>query len=219
MEIVVRTEPKAGSRRDGIGAGISNFDGQLYIRDGELQLNTVLDDVRIVAGQDTFVQVESGATLSGTGQVTQLRLLDGGILSPGNSPGEFTADSLIWNGGGDIAFELGSDNTTATSDLLTITGALTKGSVGVWEFDFSDGIGTPTLSETYTLLTFASTDFVVGDFAYTYSGALSGFDGNFTLNATSLEFTVTAIPEPGTSILLGLGLFAVAARRRHARRS
>lgn len=186
---------------------------------GELQLDTVLDDVRTgVPGQETFVQVESGATLSGTGQVTQLRLLDGGILAPGNSPGEFTAESLIWNGGGEIAFELGSDNTTATSDLLTITGALTKGSAGVWEFNFSDGIGTPTLNETYTLFTFGSTDFLVGDFTHTYSGALSGFDGDFTLNAGSLEFTVTAIPEPGTCVLLGFGLFAMAARRRSTRR-
>ncbi len=202
-------------------AGNNNFDGQIYVKDGELQVNTVLDDVRtgLANGQETFVQIETGGTLSGTGEVTDVFLQSGGFIAPGASPGELTAADLTWDGGGAFNFELGATTTTADSDLLTLSGDLIKGSAGSFTFNFSDGNGAPVL-DTYTLIDFASNvGFVVGDFDFTYTGSQPAFDGNFLLNPGSLQFQVTqvqVIPEPSAVLLLwgGTALLLFGRRRR-----
>ena len=218
---IARFEKRGGGLLLLSNAGGNSFDGQVYVQEGTLVVNTALNDVTGISGLETFVQVESGGTLAGTGEVTDIRLQDGGIIAPGNSPGEFTAASLDWNPGGTLAFELGLDDTTANSDLLTLSGALTKataGSPGDWQFAFSDGTGGPTIGQTYTLIDFDSqSGFAASDFDFTYSGANPLFDGSFNLTGSSLEFNVTAIPEPGSLSLILLAATGLLFRR--ARRS
>lgn len=131
--------------------------------------------------------------------------LTGGDLAPGNSIGVISAASLVWNGGSGMSFEL--SNVDGTSDALFLSGAFTRGSAGTYFFDFN---GTGLLNETYTLVTFASTNFNVGDFGYTNLGG--GYTGNFGLSGGNLTFTV--VPEPSTALLGALAALGMLRRRR-----
>jgi hypothetical protein len=136
------------------------------------------------------------------------RVLLGGTLAPGNTAGQIatlTGDDLTLNGGG--VMQLNLSTTDSSSDRLTLSAALTKGAVGPYTFDFESGGQN---GSTYTLVQFASTDFLVTDFSYTDLGP--GLSGTFILSGTDLQFTV--VPEPGTAILLLGGLALLAGRRR-----
>jgi hypothetical protein len=99
-----------------------------------------------------------------------------------------------------MKLELGTGD---ASDLIALgTGMLDKNTGNIFSFDFQ---GTGTIGNTYTLITFGSTDFLVGDFSYT--GLASGLTGSFVQNANSLQFVTSAVPEPST---IGLGLAGLA---------
>ena len=159
----------------------------------------------------TAISVHSGATFTGNGTATgSLTLHSGGLLAPGSGLGSLAVGSFNWNGGGLLNFELGTGN---TSDHLNIAGALAKGGSG-FVFDFLTG---GSVGNTYTLLNFGSITggFTVADF--TYTNLANGLTGTFTLNATSLDFTTSAIPEPSTYAAL-LGALALVGTAFHRRR-
>jgi len=97
--------------------------------------------------------------------------------------------------------------------MLELSGLLTQGAGDPLLFEFIGGKP----GETYTLMSFAQTDFAEADF-----GIASGMDGTFALGATSLQFTAQAIadnviPEPTSAALWGLGgLLMLLIRRRRA---
>jgi hypothetical protein len=114
-----------------------------------------------------------------------LVLNSGGTLAAGNlTPGSaLSASSLTWNGGGHLAASLGSGR------LLALTGSLTKGAPGWFDVALS-AAGPLSVGASYTLATYASTDFVASDL--TASG-LSGFRGVFVVGPTALQFLVTGV--------------------------
>ena len=94
-----------------------------------------------------------------------------------------------------------------TSDRLVLSGTLAKGAAGAWEFDFvnTGAIGT------YTLITFASTDFADGDF--THKNLKSGLTGTIDVSAT--DVTLTVVPEPAAAGLMAVfAAVALLCRRR-----
>src|SRR5690606_28817912 len=102
-----------------------------------------------------------------------------------------------------------------TSDLLTLSGNFTKGTGSSFLFNFEDAGDLTTT--TYTLMNFASsTGFALTDFDYTSS--IEGLEGEFILNSTSLQFQVTAIPQPTSPVLLAAGLGLMLVFRRPGRR-
>jgi|GEM_PF-3450397 len=159
------------------------------------------------------VGIHAGATLRGSGTIAGAIILNAsGILGAGESAqGELSASDLVWNGGGTISLRLGG--TELVADRIELNGTLTKGTAGAYLFDFGDIDDGPQLGVTYGLIGYGSLDpaWDEGDFSFTYSGGGPGFNGYFTLNSTDqvLEFTVTTIPEPGTTCLwLGAALLA-----------
>jgi fibronectin-binding autotransporter adhesin len=168
------------------------------------------------SGQGSLVINATASTYTGTlsvnagtlGGATTLGgaiiLGSAGTLAPGNSIGTIGAQGLTWDGGGVMSFEL--SNTGATSDLLSLTGAFSKGAAGTWVFDFN---GSGLLNQTYTLVTFGSTDFNFSNFSYINLG--SNYTGNFGMSGSALSFTV--VPEPSTA-LIGLLLATGLLRRR-----
>ena len=127
-----------------------------------------------------------------------------GGLAPGNSIGTFSATNLTLDGGATLAWELADDG--ATSDRLVLSGTLAKGAAGVWEFDFlnTGAVGT------YTLITFASSDFADGDF--THTNLKSGLTG--TIDVGTGDVTLTVVPEPAAAGLIALFSALALLRRR-----
>lgn len=158
----------------------NTFTGDLAINAGTLHLTGSL-----AAGGT--VAISSGGKLTGTGRSSKLAgLFAGGVIAPAaDSTGTLSASALRWSGGGVLEFNLGAS--AATSDRLALSAGLSKNGAGVFEFRFIPGalmVGTP-----YTLLTFATNSgFSSSDFSFTGLGHAKGV---FTLNANSLQFTVT----------------------------
>ncbi|MET0650461.1 MAG: Ig-like domain-containing protein, partial [Pyrinomonadaceae bacterium] len=159
-------------------SGANTYTGATSVNAGTLRV------LGSVATGGAF-NVNSGAALSGSGSVNRtVTLNSGGSVAPEGAAQIATlgAAALTWNGGATLDFDL-----AATSDRLALSGALTKGSAGSFEFAFNpaDALAPGT---TYTLATFGSTNFDVTDF--TYSGLPGELKGRFTLEAGALKFTV-----------------------------
>ena len=129
------------------------------------------------------------ATLAPSVGATGTLTLSGGQLAPGNSIGTLHADTLTWDGGGQMLFELGS---AGASDQLALAGNFLKGSSGgAYAFTFFNAGWQ--VGQTYDLVAFSAFSFAPDDFSFTNTG---GFDGDFTLGGGKLQFTLTDVPEP-----------------------
>ena len=171
------------------------------------------------------IAVAAGATIGGSGTTGGVVTVDG-ILSPGNSPGVFTAASVILGGSSTSLFEIngaargtqydGVDVTTESG--LTYGGALSlsfgnASAFGATTFDLFSFTGTP--SGNFTSVT--STGFYAGTWSLA-SGIWSLESGGQTLSFTpSTGDLVVAVPEPSTSCMalagLACGGYAVWRRR------
>ncbi len=172
---------KVGAGRLTLGA-LNTFTGGVSVNAGVLDV-----DGSLAGGSD--VNINSGATLTGDGAVNRNVVLNtGGTLQPGSSsPGSIlTVSAATLNGNSTMAYQLGT-----TSNRLAVSGALTKGGVGPLNFAFTNGPGL-TAGTTFTLATFASSDFTAADFSYT--GLPAGLAGVFTITSNSILFEVFAPP-------------------------
>ena len=156
----------------------------------------------------------TGGTIAGTGTITGATTFSGGALAPGNSIGILNnVGDVTWNGNGaNWIFEIGAGN---TSDLLNITGNFNKGTSGTFTFDF----GGSTEIGTFKLVDWSSgTTFAVSDFSYVGLGG--GNTGSFAFAGSQLNFSITAVPEPTSMVLVslvGVAGVAIRARRRKMR--
>lgn len=161
----------------------------------------------------TSYTVNSAATLGGNNTLSAITLNNGGFLQAGSNLtagtiGTLSATSLTWNGGGTLRWDLSA--TPGTSDLLDLGGAFTRGTAGVFDFDFR-GFNASAMG-TYTLIEFGSTNFTATDFSATNITYDSGLSGQFVVTGDSLQFAV--IPEPGTLALVGIALGSLLLFRR-----
>ncbi|MFL6332458.1 MAG: HYR domain-containing protein [Pyrinomonadaceae bacterium] len=158
----------------------NTYTGATAVNAGTLRVNGG------VAAGGAF-NVNTDATLSGNGTVNRAVTLNtGGNVSPeGAAPiATLGASSLTWNGGAQMSFDLAAGG---GSDRLALTGALTRGVGGSYEFAFNPAANLVP-GTTYTLVTFGSTNFNTSDF--TYSGLPAELKGRFTIEAGALKFTV-----------------------------
>jgi len=167
---------KTGAGTLTLGAA-NTFTGDVAIDEGTLALTGSLASGGVVA-------VNAG-TLAGTGTSDKDVALNAtGTVSPGiGGVGTLSTTSFVWNGGGQLAFDIG-----AADDKLTIGGAFSKGTAGAYAFAFH-----PTeplaIGSTHVLATFGSSDFASSDFS---AVGLGSAKGQFSINAGSLLFTVTS---------------------------
>ena len=100
-------------------SGTSTNTGLTDVQGGLLSVRGIINSA---------VQVESGATIGGTGTVHgTVTILSGGTLAPGNSPGTTTYDALVLNAGSVSSFELGPAGVVGSgvNDLVDVTNNLT----------------------------------------------------------------------------------------------
>jgi fibronectin-binding autotransporter adhesin len=188
----------------------SSYTGQTTVNEGTLLFNGSL------TADASGVAVRDGATLGGTGTLARaVSVDDGGILSPGNSPGTLTFGSLTLTNASVLNFELGPHNGDGsaivgggTNDLIEVNGDLTLDGVlnvtalsGFFDFGASTNF--------YRLINYTGTltdnTLVLGSFP---AGALGFID-----TSVAGQVNLLVIPEP-TSVLLVVLAGALALRRR-----
>jgi autotransporter-associated beta strand protein len=164
-------------------AGTNTYTGTTRINAGTLRVDGSLTTSAIL--------INDTGTLTGTGAINVPVTLNGGgaLLLGGSAPNVFLGvNNLTWAGGGSLFIDVGANG---ANDRLVLAGALTKGGLGNYAFVLNAGAGFAA-GNTYTLATFASTDFNAADFSAL--GLPAGFAGKFSLNGTGLQVTIVGTP-------------------------
>jgi hypothetical protein len=153
----------------------------------------------------------SGGSLKGNGVVNGNVNNSAGTISPGNSPGMLTINGKLGMGSGAVfQAEIGGTGQGTQYDFLSDNGVTTLG--GALQILLVDGF-TPTGSQTFTIL--SDTGALTGVFSNVASGGRilagsgpSSFQVNYgpgsafgSNNVVLSNFT--AVPEPGTLVLVG----------------
>jgi autotransporter-associated beta strand protein len=179
--------------------GTSTYSGDTTISAGSLLVNGSI-------ASSSGVSVNDGATLGGSGDVGNVTVADGGHLAPGNSPGTLHAASLALNDASILDFELGS--LAGPNDLIDITGDLTLD--GILNISNLGGLD----DGRYTLMTYSGS---LSDNGLALGSTPGAFNYSIdTGTAGSVFLDISAVPEPGTLTLLGLGGLLALRRRRAA---
>ncbi|BEP55782.1 hypothetical protein GmRootV118_30260 [Variovorax sp. V118] len=104
-------------------SGANTYTGGTRVTAGTLSVNNKSGS----ATGTGSVQVQTGATLAGSGTIAgTVFVADGGILAAGNSPGTLTLGALALGGGATLNYELGQAGVPggALNDLINVTGNL-----------------------------------------------------------------------------------------------
>jgi fibronectin-binding autotransporter adhesin len=168
------------------------------------------------------VLLQSGGTLAGngtTGNVTS----QGGIISPGNSPGEVNSGNLTLDSSSSLVEQIGGTTPGTGYDQINVTGTVSLGSATL-NTSLYNGFE-PSLSDVYTIINNDGSDAVTGTFAGLAQGAtFTVGDVTFTISytgGTGNDVTLTATTVPGApdtagifatpiNILLPVAILAVA---------
>jgi autotransporter-associated beta strand protein len=145
------------------------------------------------------VTVSTGATLGGNGTISGLATLNSGAtLSPGNSVGNLNFNGgLTLAAGSNLVMEI---NGASSFDTITVVGN-SIAYAGTLTLNFDSGY-TPVVNQTYQLVTRTGGATASGNFA---SLAFSNPEYAGTFDTNNGTLTLTAVPEPKTWALLGLG--------------
>jgi autotransporter-associated beta strand protein len=206
---------KEGTGTQTLG-GVNTYTGATTVNAGTLAVNGS------ISGSATTV---NGGTLSGSGTVGAITLA-GGTIAPGNSPGILNAGNTALNSG-TFAGEINGPIAGSDYDQLNVTGTVNFG--GTVQLSLSLGFDpADDGSQNFTLIanndvdaiTFfdANSRFAIGanllDEGETFFIGAQDFMISYAAGTDANDVVLTAIPEPGSALLLLGGLAALGVRRR-----
>lgn len=189
------------------GGAAFDYDGSTTVLSGAtLQVNAVLSA--------STVTVNTGGTLGGAGTITPNTTVNGN-LAPGNSPGLLTfTNDLTLGTTANSNFELNGLVRGASYDAVNVGGLLTlDGSITFLGSTrtFADG-------DSFDLFDWGTLNATGFDVATDLEANLPALDSGLMWDTSSFLTTgvisVTVIPEPGSLLLLGLGLGLILPRRK-----
>jgi autotransporter-associated beta strand protein len=245
--IVNGSTGSTGLKKEGSGtwtlSGANTYSGATTVSAGTLSVastgnissssgTTVNGGTLIINGSAGQVVVNTGGSLGGSGTVGAVNLNNGSFLKPGNSPGNLTAASSVWNGGATYEWQIASLSGVAGTnwDLFTVNGTLDLSSLSAssqfnlaldsagvlagfdgasdysWTFAKATGLtGVSAVAGTdiTSLFAISTALFNAGN------GPQNGFQvlvGDTTGGFTSLKLVTASVPEPSTPALLMFGL-------------
>jgi autotransporter-associated beta strand protein len=200
------------------------YTGETYVTAGTLIVNGSI-------ASSALTTVENGATLGGTGTVGALTIDEGGIFSPGNSPGIQTVmGNYTQNGTLRVEIEGGTaGNGSGFHDRVNVTGEVTLGALSL--LSLANFSGTYAPNDLIFLLLNDGTDAITGTFDGLAQGDVvsnhGGFDWQISYVAdgdslgspaftggNDIALMAVAIPEPSAALLGGSGLLMLLRRRR-----
>jgi len=184
--------------------GASTYTGDTTVAGGKLLVNSS------IAGRAI---VQSGAQLGGSGIIGgTVSVLNGGLLSPGNSPGKLTLQGdLTMSSNSTLLMEFGGTD-AGLFDRLDVHGLFSAN--GILDLAILSGYA-PQMGDTFTIFDGSTPGFDAGSFEIETNLG----DGLYwDTSELESEGTVTVAPEPGTVALLALGL-SICAQSRRRRRS
>jgi autotransporter-associated beta strand protein len=235
-------------------SGANTYTGATEVREGTLQISsggsitsaTTISNTAtlLVNGTAGAVTVNSGGSLGGSGTNNgAVTLISGSLLKPGNSPGNLTAASSVWNSGATYEWQITSLTGTAGTDwdLFTVTGgldlsALSSSATFNLSLDSAGALAGFSDTSEYTW-TFAKAASITGlsstdagtDISSLFNILAANFNGGagpangfkVLVGETSGGYTslnLKAVPEPSASSLMGIGLAALMIVRTFRRR-
>ncbi len=191
---------KVGAGRLNLEGNPGSFDGSLIDNAGNLRINAYFVGIA--------VQVNSGATLSGTGQVGAVTSASGATVSPGQTaPGILNADSVNLGSGSTLFIQL--NGTTAGTQYSQLTSGI-GGSVSLNNPALSVTLGfAPSAGDTFLILDNSDPLSTTGTFnglpdGSTFTVGLQPFrinyvSGDVVLTAMGLS-TTTAVASANPSV-------------------
>jgi fibronectin-binding autotransporter adhesin len=188
--------------------------GNAYVGNTSINSGTLLVNNASGSGTGTgAVTVEDGATLGGAGFITgAVTVNSGGTLAPGNSPGIISTGDLSLMSGSFLSVEIDSITVGTGYDQVDVTGSVTLGG------DLQIALGfTPAPLDNFFLINNDGADAITGLLGGHAQGdqfSLGGYIwkisyvGDFGTNSFTggNDLVIQGVPEPGTSVLLGLAL-------------
>ncbi len=176
---------------------------EIFVAEGTLLAQSTINTARVT--------VSAGATLGGTGTIGGDTIVNG-TLSTGSSAGTGSVGNLAFSGAAtDLTFSAGSlwlidivQGATDNADTVVVGGLLALGDAIIDPTFFFTG--TYTVGTKYTLATYGSRSGSFLSFADNAIYSLGGSGGGdylFRYDDVG-AITLTAVPEPGTILLLGL---------------
>lgn len=181
--------------------GTDTYSGATTVGPGKLVVNGSLTS--------SFVSIQSGGILGGTGSLTSATVNTGGHLAPGNSAGMLQlSGNLELFAGALMDYELDSPG---TSDEVSMPTGLLK----LHGQQFSDFSFTPLTGFSGGTFTLVDAGSITGSLGANLSGTINGLSA--TLSVQGNDLVLTVVPEPGTLVLLAIGAFGLLAYmwRRH----
>ena len=221
-----RIEPHSGSvgRLTKTGGGtMAVTNANTYTGDTYLEAGTLLVNNTSGSGTGTGNVIVNGGTLGGTGTISGAVTVAGGTVAPGLSPGLLTTGSVAFDDTSTFSVEILGTLFDEVQSQFDYDRLRVNGDVALGDSVLEVALGYhPATFDEFLIIENDDADPVVGIFGgmpqnQLIPASFEGKDYMLRINyfgGTGNDVVLTAVPEPATMALLGLGIVGLCSRRR-----